>query len=346
MRRNASGRALAVLVALACALVSMPSRADDPPPLTPPAGLPPLEGPQSSPAEPPATGPGSTAPPPIPAPPMPVAPAPKPAAPKPAAARTERPMLALPGVTMPPTRPVRTAPPLPPASEMPASLAPTADGGLPPLVSPGSRRPGAGTEANAPSLPPSPASRFRGRVIESVPSGEAPTLPTIDLPPIDSRPGRIVSPAPPLGTPRRPGERLEIDGPERSGSRPSMPMTEPDADEKNGDLPKTAPTRRSPFLGGMLTSPFGPRSTTGADSTIRAEPRTDPAADAILKRRIEKQAHDAVGDRVKELNVRVVGRSVTIQAHGTRFLQRRSIRKALENLPGLSGYRSTIDVKD
>jgi hypothetical protein len=172
-------------------------------------------------------------------------------------------------------------------------------------------------------------------------------LPPIDVPPLDLRPVRGASPAAPLGTPRRLGERLEIDGPDRSGVRPSIPIGGPDPDEKDADLPKTAPTRRPGFLGGMLLSPFGPRGgPTGAESTIRAEPRSDPSADAILKRRIEKQAHDAVGDRVKELNVRVVGRSVTIQAHGTRFLQRRAVRKALESLPGLSGYRSTIEVKD
>jgi hypothetical protein len=256
-------------------------------------------------------------------------------------------MLALPGVTMPPTRPFRPAPPLPPATEMPPSLAPSADGGLPPLVSPGSRRPVSGSDTSATSLPPSPASRFRGRVIESVPADESTTLPTIDLPTLEPRPARSASPAPPIGTPRRPGERLEIDGPERPGVRPTRPIAEHDADEKETDLPKTAPSRRPGFLGGMLPSPFAPRGgPSGTESTIRAEPRSDPAADAILKRRIEKQAHDAVGDRVKELDVRVVGRSVTIQAHGTRFLQRRGVRKALESLPGLSGYRSTIEVKD
>jgi hypothetical protein len=45
------------------------------------------------------------------------------------------------------------------------------------------------------------------------------------------------------------------------------------------------------------------------------------------------------------VDVRVVGRSITIQAHGTRLFQRRAVKRALEGLPGLSGYRAAVDVE-
>jgi hypothetical protein len=119
------------------------------------------------------------------------------------------------------------------------------------------------------------------------------------------------------------------------------------AKEKLRDLPSSLPARRPGFFGGRVPNPFAPRGMTDdTDSAIRAEPRTDPAADAALKRRIEKQALAAVGDRVRGLDVSVVGRSITIRARGVKFLQRRNVRRALEGLPGLSGYRSVVEVVD
>ena len=79
-------------------------------------------------------------------------------------------------------------------------------------------------------------------------------------------------------------------------------------------------------------------------SDIRAEPRTDPAADALLKRRVEKQAANVVGDRAKGVEVHVVGRSITIQARGVKLFQRRAVRRDLERLPVISGYRSVVEL--
>jgi hypothetical protein len=37
---------------------------------------------------------------------------------------------------------------------------------------------------------------------------------------------------------------------------------------------------------------------------------------------------------------------VTIRARATRFWQRRAVRRSLETLPGLAGYRPTIELLD
>jgi len=111
--------------------------------------------------------------------------------------------------------------------------------------------------------------------------------------------------------------------------------------------PVPAPRRPSGFFGRMLPTPFtSSRPQPETRGSITVEPRTDPAADAALKRRLERQVREAVGDRVKAVEVRVVGRDVTIRAKVSRFWYRRPVRHTLETLPGLSGYRSTVEVVD
>jgi hypothetical protein len=112
--------------------------------------------------------------------------------------------------------------------------------------------------------------------------------------------------------------------------------------------PRSAPPRGSTSrFGRIFSSPFsGARSLPEAGNPITVVPRSDPAADAALKRRIERQIEDSLGDRVRSVDVRVVGRDVTIRARSTRFWQRRGVRRALESLPGLTGYRSSIAVVD
>ena len=84
----------------------------------------------------------------------------------------------------------------------------------------------------------------------------------------------------------------------------------------------------------------------GATDPDEPKTKSDPAADAELKRRIERQVREALGDRIKSAEVRVVGRNVAIRAEASRFWQRRGVRRTLESLPGLAGYRTTIDVGD
>jgi hypothetical protein len=323
MRRNASAWLLATLLFSLLGAAPAPARADDgPPPLTPPASTPPVVEPPKAPA-------------PLPAP-----------APTPPAARPEsRPVLALPGVTAPTNRSPRPAPAQVAPILPPPSLAPGADGGLAPLEMPALRRPSA--ESPAPELMPLPSERFRGRVIESTPAGEG-LLPPIELPPITPPAGTRSSTAPPVGSMRRPADRIVID--EFDGLEPKeMKGLDKDKDKdksKDRDNPPQAPTRR-PSLFGSRLNPFAPRGGMGgSDSEVRAEARSDPAADAAIKRRVERQAREVVGDRARGLDVKVVGRSITIQAHGVKLLQRRAVRRSLETMPGLSGYRSTVEIVD
>jgi hypothetical protein len=63
-----------------------------------------------------------------------------------------------------------------------------------------------------------------------------------------------------------------------------------------------------------------------------------------VRRKIERQIRDSLGDRVRSLEVRVSGRNVLIVAKSTRFWQKRSVRRALETLPALNGYQARIEL--
>jgi hypothetical protein len=138
---------------------------------------------------------------------------------------------------------------------------------------------------------------------------------------------------------------------QRSSSRGRTPT-----DDSTSDKPKTktragsAPPSRWPRLFGRPSAapPVLPRARGNStpDDSIKLEPRSDPAADAALKRRLESQAKDAVGTRARSIEVRVVDRQVHIRAKVDRFWNRRPVRRALESLPALSGYKTTVDVED
>ena len=76
------------------------------------------------------------------------------------------------------------------------------------------------------------------------------------------------------------------------------------------------------------------------------DPKSDPAAEAAMKRRIEKQIRESLGSRLKAFDVRVVGRDVVIRAQAARFWQKRSDRTTIEALPALSGYNVLVEVVD
>ncbi len=320
MRRNAKARMLAVLI-LCLGAASISTRADDGLPLTPPAGQPPaIEAP---------AGATPIAPRPIPAPSSP-----KPTTPPAIPARDDRPVLALPGITTPAYRAPRTEPST--TAALPSSLAPTSDGGLPPLEMPGARP----NTSSMPDLLPLPSERFRGRVLESTPI-EA-ILPPLDAPPIRSSTARPrgITALPPIGTPGR--SRTLLDESDLLDPIDMKDEGDLKGRDKDGDKAPTPPPRRLNLFSRFALRPIP----TTSDSEIKAEPRSDPAADAAIKRRVERQAKDVVGDRVKAVDVKVVGRSITIQARGVKFLQKRTIRRSLESLPGLSGYRSVVEVLD
>ncbi len=79
---------------------------------------------------------------------------------------------------------------------------------------------------------------------------------------------------------------------------------------------------------------------------VKVERRSDPAADTALRRRIEHQIREQLGDKVSSTEVRVVGRNILIRAHATRFWQKRSVRRTLESLPGTSSYQTRVEMID
>jgi hypothetical protein len=66
----------------------------------------------------------------------------------------------------------------------------------------------------------------------------------------------------------------------------------------------------------------------------------------VIKRRIEKQVQQTIGDRARSVEIRVSGRSVVIRAQAARFWQRRSLRRSLEIMPLPAGYRSKVEMLD
>jgi hypothetical protein len=78
----------------------------------------------------------------------------------------------------------------------------------------------------------------------------------------------------------------------------------------------------------------------------RSDDQSEPAGDAALKRRIERQIRDSLGDRLRSVEVRVTGRNVLIVAKPSRFWQKRTIRRSLEELPALAGLRARVEIGD
>jgi hypothetical protein len=213
-------------------------------------------------------------------------------------------VLALPGLRRP--TPPRARAGIP--SLEPAG--PSSPSDLPPLVGP-SEMP-ATTRNSDRSSRLAPEARGRTMVLESVPSEEMSEAPTQPTTPLRRDPSRPVTPTPRTGAP----------------------------------TPKTVapPPRRAPsFFGRMFPAPAN-ASRAESDSSIKVEPSTDPASDAAVKRRIEHQIRQTYGDRLGSVEVRVVGRDVTIRGRANRFWQKRNLKRSLESMSSLSGLRPTIEV--
>ena len=103
---------------------------------------------------------------------------------------------------------------------------------------------------------------------------------------------------------------------------PTPPRTRPTP--RSDEAPP--PVRRGPRIFRRFAPPSaftgrGSRATRGEDpEEPEAKAKSDPAADAELKRRIERQVREAVGDRVRSVEVRVVGRNVAIRAEACALL--------------------------
>ena len=233
-----------------------------------------------------------------------------------AAPAEHRPLLVIPGVTAPvPSRP-GTRP------NRPRSVAGTGAAD--------STAPTASSTSRASSLPPI---ELPDAGSDSSLTGRAPIPLTLELIP-DEPPAE-------LGSERLPADRSSAPRPPRASS--PRPLSEPSAPAAS----RPAPPRGSSTMFGRLLDPTGSRDEpAGPRSSITVEPRSDPAADAAVKRRIEKQVQQAVGDRVRSVEIRVSGRSVVIRAEPARFWQRRGVRRSLETMPLPSGYRARVEMID
>lgn len=167
----------------------------------------------------------------------------------------------------------------------------------------------------------------------------------------------------PAGMPRAASGRVGTAGGARAPGSPPTTLESVPADDELGehrvrkpgqsgrttveggsvDHPRPSPNVTRPGLfGRLLGPPQTARTPTPGHENVRVEARSDPAADAALKRRIERQIAQTLGNRVRSYEVRVVGRNVTIRAVPVRFWQRRAVRTTLESLPTLSGYKATV----
>jgi hypothetical protein len=200
--------------------------------------------------------------------------------------------------------------------------------------------------------------------VELPPPLEATPLPELEVgPPVaDVRPLLVI---PGVNTPR-PGQRYRPSAPPVVGPGPDQSTSLPPIDGPASDLAPPAELD----LDGPLRRPASPAATRRpaplerrppgfferlfpglVNSGRRAEPPptptrpqapSDPAADAALKRAIERQIEEKLGNRVRTFEVRVVGREVVVRATTNRFWQRRGVRSDLESLPALSGRRATV----
>jgi hypothetical protein len=131
----------------------------------------------------------------------------------------------------------------------------------------------------------------------------------------------------------------------RGGARSGFP--EPKEPAPARSTAPEAPTRSSSSIFGRILRPLGANEDIAPPrSSARVEPRSDPAAEAALKRRIEKQVEQSLGDRVRSVEVRIANRTVIFRAQASRFWYRRNVRRSLESMPLPSGYRAVVEGVD
>ncbi len=194
-------------------------------------------------------------------------------------------------------------------------------------------------------LPIRPAPAESTKVPENRPILVMPGINT----PRPARPVResTVAPSPATSTPRpEPASRARNSPPQiRLETIPDEPA--PRESLPRNERPVEPMPRRAPGLLGRMIPPITPyRGGSGRRDGVTVEPRTDPAADAAIKRRVERQILENLGGRIRFAEVRVVGRQVVIRARPARFWQKRSVRSELEALPGLNGYKVDIQLVD
>lgn len=137
-------------------------------------------------------------------------------------------------------------------------------------------------------------------------------------------------------------ERLPADRPAGAPAPAASASTAP-------ARPKLSASPRSASILGRLLGPATLDEDTApppAANSAKRESRSDPAAEAALKRRIRNQVEQALGDRVRSVEVRISGRTVIFRAHASRFWYRRGVRRTLESMPLPAGYHARVEAVD
>ena len=141
-----------------------------------------------------------------------------------------------------------------------------------------------------------------------------------------------------------------------SGRLPATAMTAPsptpDEPERLSEEPErgeeSGAPRRPQASGSVLGRFFDQgrldQSRNSPRSEIKVERRADPASETALRRRVDHQIRDQLGDRIADLDVRIAGKTIVIRARATRFWQKRNVRRTLETLPTISGYQTRIEL--
>jgi hypothetical protein len=104
-------------------------------------------------------------------------------------------------------------------------------------------------------------------------------------------------------------------------------------------------------IGRMIGQPpAAPRRNLSRDSDGANRPQGDgrakAATNADVKRQVERQIRETLGDKVQSVQVRVSGKNVLIVAKPAWFWQKRAVRRTLESLSVLDGYRVKVDLGD
>ena len=261
-----------------------------------------------------------------------------------------------------------------------AATAGAGDDGPPPLTTPAeapARAAQAPDPAPRPATPPRASTsllRPRRGAAAKLGTARLPSAPA-DLPPPLDEPPPMDGPSEMRRLPDRPlggagVSRRRIEQPEPLDAPPTLTLETEGADgyrppslapesvdeedkDKDKDEPgKTKPRRGSPpprrrfGLFPALNNARARQNDADRESAIRVEPRSDPAADAALKRKLEAKVKDAVGDRARDVEVNVIDRNVVVRARVDRIWNRRAVRRTIEALPALSGYKARVEIND
>ena len=119
--------------------------------------------------------------------------------------------------------------------------------------------------------------------------------------------------------------------------------------DRAGASTKPAPWRLPGVLGRIMSQSPAAASrdaSSSAAAKARGKSRTEPETDADVKRRIEREIRRSAGDKLQSVEVRVSGKNVLIAGKPLRFWQKRGLRRTLESLPSLKGYRARIEIDD